>query len=278
MGILEWATNPWGQNVPIHIAWFLIWVSVIVGLLFLMVHATWLRFFAKSRQFASDASPAIAARIPKHVPRHSLVARLFHWVMAASMFTLLFTAFLPKVGVQFNWVTYHWIAGVVLTISILFHIIHASFWLDFWSIWPDKTDVQDARKRIRRFFGMSAPPPRKFAKYPLENKLFHGVIILCGLSVILTGVFMMFRVRTIFFPRNPYLFTDMSWGLMYVLHGLAGVGLIALVMMHVYFGLRPEKQPITKSMIFGWMDRDFYLEEHDPERWTVGTTSTSTSK
>jgi hypothetical protein len=49
-------------------------------------------------------------------------------------------------------------------------------------------------------------------------------------------------------------------------------------MMHVYFGLRPEKQPITKSMIFGWMDRDFYLEEHDPERWAVETSSTSTSK
>ena len=56
MGILEWATNPWGQYVPIHIAWFLIWVSVIGGLLFLIVHATWLRFFARSREFASDAS------------------------------------------------------------------------------------------------------------------------------------------------------------------------------------------------------------------------------
>jgi hypothetical protein len=34
-------------------------------------------------------------------------------------------------------------------------------------------------------------------------------------------------------------------------------------------GIRPEKLPITKSMIFGWMSRDFYLEEHDPERWVV---------
>jgi len=56
-----------------------------------------------------------------------------------------------------------------------------------------------------------------------------------------------------------------------VLHGLAGVGLIALIMMHVYFGLRPEKREITKSMIFGWMDRDFYLKEHDPARWPVET-------
>lgn len=273
MGILEWATSPWGQRVPIHIAWFLIWVSFIVGLLFLVLHATWLRFFAKEKQFAGgDAAPNSA--VPAHIPRHSLTARLFHWIMAVSMLTLLFTAFLPKVGVQFNWVTYHWIAGVVLTISIIFHIIHASFWLDFWSIWPDRTDLEDAAKRLRRFMGLSAPPPRKFAKYPLENKLFHGVIILCGLAVICTGIFMMFRVRTIFFPRNPYLFSDMTWGLMYVLHGLAGVSLIALVMMHVYFGLRPEKRAITKSMIFGWMARDFYVQEHDPARWRVETSST----
>ncbi len=275
MGILEWATNPWGQVVPIHIAWFLIWVAVIAGLLFLIVHATYVRYFAKAKEFADDTSPAVAARLPKHIPRHSLAARLFHWIMAASMFTLLFTAFLPKVGVQFDWVTYHWIAGAVLTVSILFHVIHASFYLDFWAIWPDRTDIADARRRLRRFAGMPAPPPRKFAKYPLENKLFHGVIILCGLSVILTGVFMMFRVRTIFFPRNPYLFSDMTWGLTYVLHGLAGVGLIALVTMHVYFGLRPEKREITKSMIFGWMDRDFYLKEHDPKRWVVDPSSSS---
>jgi len=279
MGFLEWGTNPWAQNVPIHIAWFLIWVAVIAGLLFLIVHATYIRYFARAREFAGDVPPQVSARLPKHVPRHSLAARLFHWIMAASMFTLLFTAFLPKVGIRFPWVTYHWIAGAVLTVSIVFHVIHASFWLDFWPIWPDQTDLEDAGKRVRRFVGMSAPPPRKFAKYPLENKLFHGVIILSGLAVIVTGVFMMFRVRTIFFPRNPYLFGDMTWGLMYVLHGLAGVGLIALIMMHVYFGLRPEKRAITKSMIFGGMDRDFYLQEHDPQRWVVeASSSSSTSK
>ncbi|MGA8442197.1 MAG: cytochrome b/b6 domain-containing protein [Candidatus Sulfotelmatobacter sp.] len=275
MDFLEWAISPWGQKVPIHIAWFLIWVSAIAGLLFLIVHAIYVTYFAKEKEFAGDASPLAVAAIPKRVPRHSLVARLFHWIMAASMFTLLFTAFLPKVGVQFPWVTYHWIAGTVLTISIIFHIFHASLWLDFWSIWPDGTDLEDAWKRVRRFFGMAAPPPRKFAKYPLENKLYHAVIMLSGLAAILTGVFMMFRVRTIFFPRNPYLFSDMIWGLMYVLHGLAGVGLIALVMMHVYMGLRPEKLPITKSMIFGWMDRDFVLKEHDPARWVVEPSSSA---
>jgi cytochrome b subunit of formate dehydrogenase len=276
MGLLEWATSPWGQSIPIHIAWFMIRVAVFAGLTFLVVHGVYVRYFAKAKQFAGEIPPAVAARIPEHVPRHSLTARLFHWIMAASMFTLLFTAFLPKVGVQFPWVTYHWIAGVVLSVSIIFHIIHASFFLDFWAIWPDRIDLRDAWRRTLRFVGKPEPPPDRFAKYPLENKLYHLAIIAAGLSAMLTGVFMMSRVRTIFFPRNPYLFSDMTWGMIYVLHGLAGVGLISLVIMHVYFGLRPEKRAITKSMIFGWMSREFYLQEHDPKRWVVESSSSST--
>ena len=276
MGIVDWATSPWGRYVHINIAWFLIWVAAIAGLFFMIVHAIYVRYFAEPEQFAGAVSIELAARVPERVPRHSLAARAFHWLMAASMFTLLFTAFLPRVGVRFNWVAYHWIAGTVLTISVVFHIIHASFWLDFWSIWPDKADLEDALRRVQRFMGRPAPPPRRFAKYPLENKLYHGAITLTGLVVILTGVFMMSRVRTIFFPRNPYLFSDMTWGLMYVLHGLAGVGLIALIMVHVYFAVRPEKLDITKSMIFGSMKREFYLEHYDPQRWPAGAAASST--
>jgi cytochrome b subunit of formate dehydrogenase len=276
--ITQWATSPWGQDVPIHIAWFLIWVAAIAGLLFFIVHAIYVRYFAKAEEFAGSVSPTLEVLLPSRIPRHTLAARLFHWIMAAAMFTLLFTAFLPKVGVQFDWVTYHWIAGTVLTVSVIFHIIHASFWLDFWAIWPDKEDLVDAWRRVRRFMGQAAPPPRRFAKYPLENKLYHGAIIVTGLTAIGTGVFMMSRVRTIFFPRNPYLFSDMTWGLMYVLHGLAGVGLIALVMIHVYFAVRPEKRDITKSMIFGTMRREFYLTHYDPQRWNVEISSTESRR
>src|ERR1035441_9467282 len=134
MDIVELATNPWGQHVPIHIAWFLIWVAAIAGMFFLVVHAIYVRYFASQEEFSGEVEPELAARVPERGPRHSLAARLFHWIMAASMFTLLFTAFLPKVGIRFNWITYHWIAGTVLTISIVFHVIHASFWMDFWAI------------------------------------------------------------------------------------------------------------------------------------------------
>jgi len=269
MGIVEFATNPWGQTVPIHIVWTLIWAAAIAGLLFLIVHSIWVKFFAKPEEYTNTTPAGLAARLPAKVARHSFAARAFHWIMALSMFALLITAFLPKVGVQFAWVTYHWIAGIVLTVSIIYHVIHATFFMDPWSIWPDKEDIEDARRRLRRALGQDAPPPHRFAKYPLENKMYHAVIVLAGLSVILTGVFMIWRVRTPIFPRNPYLFSDMTWGLMYVLHGLAGVGLIALVIVHVYFAVRPEKLVITKSMIFGSIPRDYYLEHHDPERWGV---------
>ena len=38
MGIVETATSPWGQTVPIHVAFYLIWVSAIGGLAFLVLH------------------------------------------------------------------------------------------------------------------------------------------------------------------------------------------------------------------------------------------------
>ena len=270
MNPIQWATSPWGQRVPIHIAWYLIWVCAIAGLAFLIVHAIWAGFLAKPEEFQETAaSPAVIAAIPAEVKRHSLAARLFHWIMAAAMLTLLFTAFAPKLGYQFPWVEYHWIAGLVLIASILFHIIHATFFMDFWSIWPDRIDMEDAKNRALRMVGKPAPRPDRFAKYPFENKMYHLVIVLAGLSVAITGGFMIFRVRTPFLTRNPYLFSDMTWGMMYVLHGLAGVGLIALIMAHIYFALRPEKLAITRGMVVGSITREHYLEEHDPQRWDV---------
>jgi cytochrome b subunit of formate dehydrogenase len=250
-------------------------------LLFLICHAVYVRYWAKPATAHSGApavTAGVAAQLPERVARHSFGARLFHLIMAIAMFALLLTAFLPKVGVRFAWVTYHWIAGIVLTISIVYHIIHASFWLDFWSIWPDKADVEDASKRMKRAMGQPAPAPNKFGKYPLENKLYHLVIMLAGLAAVGTGLFMMKRVQTPFFTRNPYLFGDMTWGWMYVLHGLAGIGFVALVTVHVYFAIRPEKLFLTKSMIFGWITREQYLEHHDPSRWHVSEQASETGQ
>lgn len=68
MNLLQWAIDPWGKIVPIHIAWFLVWVAVIAGLLFVIVHAIYVRYFAKPRQFARDPVPVDPQRFPRRFP------------------------------------------------------------------------------------------------------------------------------------------------------------------------------------------------------------------
>ena len=173
--------SPQGQDVPIHIFFYLVWVSLIAGLCFFIGHVIFIRYFAKKEEFSGSTPANVAAALPDEIPRHSLAARLFHWIMAASMFVLLFSAFLPKVGVQFVWLPWHWVAGLVLTASILFHIIHATFFMDFWAIWPNKDDIADGQIRLKRALGEKLAPPRRFAKYPMENKMYHLAIVFMNL-------------------------------------------------------------------------------------------------
>jgi cytochrome b subunit of formate dehydrogenase len=192
------------------------------------------------------------------------------------MFTLLFTAFLPIAGVKFAWVQWHWMAGIVLIASILFHIIHAVFFMDFWSIWVGPKDIPELKAELLREFGHDVPGP-KSGKYPLGNRLYHLAIVVAGLAVAITGALMLVRVRQPFFVRNPYMLSDVTWGATYVTHGLAGTGLVGLVIAHVYFAVRPEKWWITKSMILGWITRRQYLEHHEPNRWIVRGDEPSTA-
>ena len=273
MDLLTWGRTPWGAWVLTHVSWNLFWASLYAGILFFLAHASYMLFSAHRKRPSAETDRLAAARtdLQEAIERHSLAARLFHWVMAASMFVLLFTAFLPIAGVKFAWVQWHWMAGLVLIASILFHIVHASFFLDFWSIWVGPKDIPEFKAEILRGIGQDVPGPKP-GKYPLGNRLYHLAIVVTGLAASLTGAFMLFRVRTPFFVRDPYLFGDATWGVIYVAHGLAGTGLVGLVIAHVYFAVRPEKWWITKAMILGWITKRQYLEHHEPSRWVVSGT------
>jgi cytochrome b subunit of formate dehydrogenase len=119
---------------------------------------------------------------------------------------------------------------------------------------------------MMREFGKEPDAPKP-GKYPLGNRLYHLVVMIAGLAVIATGILMMWRVRNPIINRNPYIMSDPSWGITYVLHGLAGVGFVGLIIAHIYFALRPEKLWITRSMILGYVTRREYLQHHDPDRW-----------
>jgi cytochrome b subunit of formate dehydrogenase len=276
MELFQVGTDPWGQEIIIRLAWGLLTLSFWAGIAFVVFHAAYAVVW-KPRVEPAGAAAAAAALdpgIPERIVRHNGAARMFHWVMAASMLALLVTGFFPIVGLEFSWLTIHWVSGLILILCIIYHIVHASFFLDFWSIWILPSDLAEAAKRVKRQLGQADAEVPKHGKYPLDHKLYHTAVSLAGLAVVGTGIVMMFRIENALLARNAYLLEEETWGLMYVLHGLGAVLFVMLTLTHIYFAVRPDKFWLTKAMIFGSVNREQYLAHHDPKRWVVPQDST----
>lgn len=201
--------------------------------------------------------------------RHALIDRLLHWGMAAATLILLGTAFLPILGIEFAWVTIHWVSGIVLAALVVVHTLRASFCQDLMSMWIDRADIRNAVQLARLNLRMTATPPGLNGKYSLAQKLVHHVFTAAVLAAVVTGGLMLVKIDTPWWERDPYWFGEDVWGVIYVVHDLSALALITLVMIHVYFALRPEKWHFTRAMFLGWITRREYDEHHDSARWTV---------
>jgi cytochrome b subunit of formate dehydrogenase len=245
------------------------WAAVIVGLGFTVAHAVWAKWLAPAEP-ASTGEGAAGAGLPAQILRHAMSERVFHWGMSVAMLVLLVTAFLPIMGIQFAWVTIHWVAGVALTLMIAYHMVHATFWQDFWAMWVNGKDIKAGMSELNHMIGRNGTEAHKTAKYPIDHKMFHHGAAVSALAAIVTGILMMLRIDTWFWTADPYvMFSENNWGVVYIVHGVSGVALIALVITHVYFAIRPDKWWITKSMIYGFIGRDKYVENFDPALWPV---------
>jgi formate dehydrogenase gamma subunit len=200
--------------------------------------------------------------------RHAFVDRVFHWVTAVCVLTLLATSFLPILGVKFDWVAIHWITGIVLTIAVLFHVVRSLLWQSLRTMWIGAADVREA-SAILRYTTRRAGTPPKPGKYSFAQKLVHLFFTLVVLAAIVTGGLMLAHVQTPWWRPNANLLSDASWGIVYVVHDLAALSLITMVITHIYFALRPEKLLFTRAMLRGWITRREYEEHHDPTRWQV---------
>ncbi len=276
MELFQWGTDPWGQETLVRVSWDLLYLFFWAGIAFVLFHlvyaAVWVPKLARAHASGGDSAGGAAVSVPEKVVRHTGAARAFHWIMAASMLALLITGFFPIIGIEFPWLTIHWVSGVLLAVSILYHIIHATFFLDFWSIWIGPSDIGEAIQRVKRQLGQDVEV-RKHAKYPLDHKLYHVAVTVAGLVVIGTGLVMMFRIDTPLWARNSYLLVDQTWGLLYSAHGLTAAMFVMLTITHIYFALRPDKLWMTRAMLFGYVDREKYLDHHDPSRWVISRES-----
>ena len=203
----------------------------------------------------------------QQVLRHRLAERLFHWLMAACMLVLLFTGFLPVMGVNFAWVDPHWIAGVILTVLVLFHIVRALFFLTLSNIWIRWREFTASVSVTTTEALGGSRLKRKIGKYSVGQKGFHHAVAAVVIVVIVTGLVMMIGIDGPFWERNPFIISESSRGLVFVLHGFAGLISITMIMVHIYFAIRPEKMYMTRSMLRGWISREEFEQNHDPELW-----------
>jgi len=211
----------------------------------------------------------VAKATAEHVVRHRLVDRLYHWLAAACVLTLMGSAFLPIIGFKFEWVSLHWMTGVILAGLVLVHIVRALIWQDWRAMLPDGADIGNALRSIKRAIGGGGPSPGKPGKYKVLQKLYHLAIAILVLSIIASGFLMLLKIDTPLWRRDPYWFDPDTWGVVYSIHGFASMTLVTFVMIHIYFALRPDEWWVTRSMFRGYISRNEYVDHCDGERWRV---------
>lgn len=263
MEILRRGQNPWGQDIVIGLGWSTLWVVVVLGAAFVVLHAI------ATRRKGDGAQPTGAelASAPVRVERHGRSARVSHWILAASVLVLLVTAFVPILGLKFPWVTIHWLAGLVLTLYVVFHTFDTLKRGTMGTMLPiSGEEMKEGLARARGNASHTRP-----GKWGVENKIFHHLTGLAGLGVVATGLLMMFRVDTWLWSANPYVVSQGStfWGWVYTLHGVTAVGFVGLLIAHIYLAVRPDNWWITRSMFKGWITGREYVEHHDPALWPV---------
>jgi formate dehydrogenase subunit gamma len=183
--------------------------------------------------------------------RHAGIDRLFHWVMAVTMTVLLATSLLPVIGVRFGWYTIHWVAGLLLTVIILFHIVRALFWQRPGTMWSLNAGDLSARGA---------------GKYTLPQKLMHLAWTIAIVVAAVTGLLLLQKAGVPFLTRDPYARSLATWGFLTLLHDLAALLSVFLILVHVYFGVLPEKRGYLRAMISGRISRSQLAAEHDLTR------------
>ena len=242
--IVRYKRDVWGEEVILGVSWDLLWVVAVAVLVLLVAHAIIMAALANKKMDKPSAEG-------RRVSRHDAIDRAFHWVMALSIFALIITGVAPIIGLRIAWLDIHWISGCILTAIVVIHIIRATFWQDFKSMILSPTD-----------FAEPFDSAKKPGKYSFEQKGMHLAITLVAGLVIVTGVLLFLQIDTPFWDRTNSM-AESQLGLMFLLHGLSTLALIALVATHIYFALRPEKLFYTRSMIKGWISEEELSANHE---------------
>ena len=186
---------------------------------------------------------------------------------AACFLVLLATGLLPIFGIKFNWLTPHWVAGVVLAAAVALHIVRELRARHVRYMWVGLREFIASFNHVFAVISGEDASAAKSGKYSVAQKIFHFAAIIVVFTAVGTGIVMMIGIDTPFWDRDPYFVTERTRGLIFVAHGLATLLSVTMIIVHIYFAARPEKRYFLRSMIYGWISRRDYEDNHDSRLW-----------
>ena len=252
MDIAAYRQDVWGQEVLRGVSWDLLWLVIVAAFVVIALHAIYEAMQKRKDKPSSEG---------KRVQRHGKLDRIMHWLMAISILVLLFTGVMPIIGINFSWLTIHWVAGLVLTAAVVFHILRSFMVKDLKSVLITPKDLKEP-------FDDTQKP----GKYSVAQKGMHLAVAVVTIIVIVSGLYMFGVIDTPWWDRSNSM-SESTLGWLFFFHGLSTLALVGLVSLHIYFGLRPEKLFYLRSMLKGWISEDELSANHDPERWAPDESS-----
>ncbi len=257
-----------GADFSGRINWWVrrIYLGLIFGVVGLMFFHNALLFYKKvAAHFRTDGRPVL---------RMSLSHRWQHAVLAASFMVLAITGFALKFPDSWlaramgsseplrRWA--HRIAGILLLVVGLFHVIHVFRSKEgrrlLADMFPIRRDLADLWAAARYLLGLSADKP-KIGRFGYAEKIEYWAVVWGTIIMGITGLMIWFKIDvTRFLPRWV---VDVAVTIHYYEAVLACLAIVVWHFYHVIFD--PDVYPLNLAVWDGRVSRHWHEEEHPLE-------------
>jgi formate dehydrogenase gamma subunit len=272
---LDLASTPEGRDLAGKINWwvrriYLALIFVVVGAMF--VHNVLLFHKKVAAHLRAGGRPVL---------RMSLSQRWQHAVLALSFITLAVTGFalkFPDSGLAKmlgssepvrRWI--HRIAGIVLLLTGLYHLIHVLTTKEgrrlLRDLFPVKKDLADLRAAVRYLAGLSDEKP-KIGRFGYAEKIEYWAVLWGTIIMGVTGLMIWFKLDvTAFLPRW---IVDVALTIHYYEAVLACLAIVVWHFYHVIFD--PDVYPLNTACWNGRVSEEWQKHEHPLDEQTLPLT------